>query len=194
MKSSANTNVADQDGDIINLPLIQENHRLRARVAELERLALRDSLTPLYNRRHFIDVLDRWIWRAHRYDHQGAVFFVDVDQLKTVNDQYGHDFGDQLLLAVANRLQSCVRRSDIAARIGGDEFGLLLENITIGQLESKALKISKSIAKKPVEYLGQNLDVSVSVGYAIIESGVSAAEMLRRADQSMYEAKAGKRV
>lgn len=169
--------------------MVAENQRLRARIAELEFLVRRDSLTPLYNRRHFIDVLDRWIWRAHRYGGQNAMFFVDVDQLKSVNDQYGHAFGDQLLMTVAKSLQSCVRRSDVAARIGGDEFGLLLENIKTDELESKAQKIAAIIAKRPVDHQGQILEISVSVGYAIIQGGVSAAEILRRADQSMYLSK-----
>lgn len=192
MTSAAIANLADQHHETANEPLMQEIQRLRARIAELEFLVRRDSLTPLYNRRHFIDVLDRWIWRAHRYGGHNALFFVDVDQLKSVNDRYGHDFGDQLLLGVAKSLQSCVRRSDVAARIGGDEFGLLLENIKQDELATKAQKITKIIAKRPVEHQGQILEVSVSVGYAVIEGSVSAAEILRRADQSMYQSKAGK--
>jgi diguanylate cyclase (GGDEF)-like protein len=174
------------------LSLAEENRQLRNRIAELERLVRRDTLTPLYNRRHFIDVLDRWSWRAHRYGGNFALFFIDVDQLKSVNDEYGHDAGDQLLIAIAKTLQNCVRRSDLAARLGGDEFGLLLENIKPEELEAKAEKIAKAVAKQVVDYNGSILKGSVSVGYTVIQGGASATELLLRADQSMYDVKNGK--
>jgi diguanylate cyclase (GGDEF)-like protein len=174
------------------LSLEEENKQLRARVAELERLVRRDTLTPLYNRRHFIDVLDRWSWRAHRYGGNFALFFIDVDQLKLVNDQYGHEAGDHLLIAIAKTLQNCVRRSDVVARMSGDEFGLLLENIKPNELQTKADKISKAVAKQAINYNGNILKSSVSVGYTVIQGGVASAELLSRADQSMYEAKKAK--
>ena len=81
--------------------LERENNQLKARVAELERLVACDTLTPLFNRRHFMDELDRWCWRAHRYGGDYGLLFLDVDNLKTVNDKLGHQAGDVLLLSIA---------------------------------------------------------------------------------------------
>ncbi len=189
---------ASRRGDLPDEPeteltLEEENKQLKARLAELERLVLRDTLTPLYNRRHFVDVLDRWSWRAHRYGGNYALLFIDVDQLKAVNDAHGHDAGDTLLVAIAKTLQSCVRRSDVVARMGGDEFGILLENIKPEELNAKAERIAKSVARQRIDYQGQILTPSISVGHTVIENGVSAAELLLRADRSMYKAKDAKR-
>lgn len=193
MKTNQMTGIAGSEHKPeTGLTLEEENRQLRTRIAELERLVRRDTLTPLYNRRHFIDVLDRWSWRAHRYGGQFALFFIDVDQLKAVNDQYGHDAGDQMLIAIAKTLQNCVRRSDVVARMGGDEFGLLLENIKPDALETKAEKITKAVAKLSVDYNGNTLKSGVSVGYTVVQGGVSATELLLRADQSMYESKKAK--
>ena len=175
-----------------NLSLEQENRELKKRIAELERLVLRDTLTPLYNRRHFIDVLDRWSWRAHRYGGDYGLFFIDVDQLKAVNDAHGHDAGDKMLVKIAETLQNCVRKSDVVARMGGDEFGILLENIKPKTLRDKAAKITKAVAKQRINYQDATLSPSISVGYTVIQGGVSPAELLLRADRAMYEAKNAK--
>ncbi|NJM50862.1 MAG: GGDEF domain-containing protein [Sphingomonadales bacterium] len=173
--------------------LMDENRQLRSRIGELERLVRRDILTPLYNRRHFTDILDQWIWRAHRYGGDYALMFIDVDQLKAINDRYGHDAGDKMLITIAKALQHNVRRSDVVARMGGDEFGILFENIKASALPEKAEKISKSIAKQWFDYNGETLKPAISVGFTMIEGGVAAAEHLARADRSMYEAKKEKR-
>jgi diguanylate cyclase (GGDEF)-like protein len=102
--------------------LERENAKLRKRIAELERLVATDSVTPLFNRRHFMEELDRWCWRAHRYGGSFGLLYCDVDRLKAVNDVQGHSIGDDILIGVAKALLAAVRKSDIAARIGGDEF------------------------------------------------------------------------
>ncbi|MFC4291146.1 GGDEF domain-containing protein [Sphingorhabdus arenilitoris] len=172
--------------------LEKENRQLLSRIAELERLVRRDTLTPLYNRRHFIETLDQWIWRAHRYGGDFGLMFIDVDQLKAINDQHGHDAGDKMLITIAKALQNSVRRSDIVARMGGDEFGMLLENINVTALPDKADKISKAISKQWFDYEGHSLKPAISIGFTAIEGGVAAAEHLTRADKSMYEAKQAK--
>ena len=171
----------------------QENMQLKLRIAELERLVLTDTLTPLYNRRHFMDILQRWIWRAHRYGENCGMLFIDVDQLKNVNDALGHQAGDNLLVAIAEMLKSSVRRSDIVARIGGDEFGILLERVDAASLPIKAHKIARAIAKHALHYDGAEIIPSVSVGYAMIEPNVSCAEILMRADKAMYADKTARR-
>lgn len=169
--------------------LESENRMLRARVAKLEELVLRDTLTPLYNRIHFIDMLDRWIWRAHRYDNKGGLLFIDVDQLKIVNDSFGHQAGDQLLVTIAQTLLAGIRRSDIAARISGDEFGIMLENIDQNALPLKAKQIARMVSGTRIIYEGQEIIPSISVGFAAIRAKTTPAELLKQADRSMYEAK-----
>lgn len=172
--------------------VMRENLDLKARIAELEAVVLMDTLTPLYNRRHFLDILERWIWRAHRYGNECGLLFIDVDQLKSVNDALGHQAGDQLLVSVATTLQNAVRRSDIVARIGGDEFGILLEKVDLKRLPGKAQKIAQAVASRAIDYNGVEILPSVSIGFAMIEAGVSSAEIMMRADRSMYAEKNGK--
>jgi len=189
-------NTADDSSapGVAKLPLTleQENMQLKARVAELERLVVCDTLTPLFNRRHFMEELDRWCWRAHRYGGEYGLLFIDVDSLKAINDRHGHSAGDALLIAVAKTLQSAVRRSDLAARVGGDEFAILLDNIPAGELPSKAERIAKSVGRLKIEHQGLSLTPSISAGYTVIAPGVKPAELLFRADRSMYAAKQAK--
>ncbi len=173
-------------------PLVLENIALKARVAELERLVLLDTLTPLYNRRHFMETLERWILSVRRYDRRCGLLFIDVDQLKNVNDAQGHLAGDQLLVSIAGTLQGIVRRTDIAARICGDEFGILLENIEAEELPAKAAEVAHAVAGQALTFNGYKIARSISVGYAVIGGDMSAAEILQQADQSMYANKPNK--
>jgi diguanylate cyclase (GGDEF)-like protein len=172
--------------------LTGENMVLKARIAELERLVLLDTLTPLYNRRHFMETLDRWILRARRYERRCGLLFIDVDQLKNVNDAQGHLAGDQLLISISETLQAMVRRTDIAARICGDEFGILLENIEPEALPAKAAEVARAVAGQMLNFNGHIITRSISVGYAAIEAQMSAADILQQADQSMYANKSKK--
>lgn len=169
--------------------LARENAALKARVAELERLVACDTLTPLFNRRHFMEELDRWCWRAHRYGGHYGLLFIDVDDLKAVNDRDGHVAGDFLLTTIAKALLGTVRRSDLVARIGGDEFGVLLDNIQESELARKAERVAAMVGKLKVDFNGARLSPSISAGYAVIEAGAKPSELLLRADRSMYAAK-----
>lgn len=172
--------------------LERENKQLKARVAELERLVVCDTLTPLFNRRHFMEELDRWCWRTHRYGGEYGLLFIDVDNLKAVNDGNGHLAGDALLIEIAKALLGAVRRSDIVARVGGDEFAILLDTIPQSELPGKAERITKVVSRLKVEHEGKALVPSVSAGYTAIEPGIKANELLLRADRSMYAAKQAK--
>lgn len=175
------------------LPALErENNQLKARIAELERLVACDTLTPVFNRRHFMEEFDRWCWRTHRYGGEYGLLFIDVDNLKTVNDTLGHQVGDLLLMAIAKGLLGTVRRSDLVARIGGDEFAILLDNIPEAQLAGKAERIAKVIGKLSIDHAGTTLKPSISAGYTPIEPGVKPSELLLRADRSMYAAKQAK--
>lgn len=181
----------DEQGDHSDA-LSRENRALKARIAELERLVACDTLTPLYNRRHFMDVLDRWCWRAHRYGGNYGLLFIDVDNLKAINDRHGHVVGDLMLQAVAKTLLASIRRSDLAARIGGDEFAVLLDNIPAAELAGKAERIEKAIGKQTFHHDGAKLGTGISVGYTMLEPGVKPTELIARADRAMYEAKQAK--
>jgi diguanylate cyclase (GGDEF)-like protein len=172
--------------------LERENNQLKARIAELERLVACDTLTPLFNRRHFMEELDRWCWRAHRYGGEYGLLFIDVDNLKTVNDRLGHQAGDVLLMAIAKALLGAVRRSDLVARIGGDEFAILLDNIPETELAGKAERIGKAISKLSIDHAGATLSPSVSAGFTPLAPGIKPSELLMRADRSMYAAKQAK--
>lgn len=172
--------------------LERENAKLRARIAELERLVSTDSLTPLFNRRHFMEELDRWCWRAHRYGGSFGLLYCDVDRLKAVNDVQGHGIGDDVLVGVANALLGAVRKSDIVARIGGDEFAVLLDTISLEQLGEKTASVRRLLDQLSLETRGPTMKVSVSVGAQLIESGSRAADILEAADKAMYAHKRSK--
>lgn len=177
--------------------LIAEIERLRAQVAALEErvgqldlLAHRDSLVDLPNRRNFIDRLERLIARVDRYGDPAAMLFVDLDGLKWINDKYGHAAGDQALIQVAQMLVGSVRKSDCVARIGGDEFGILLERADERGAWEKALRIVETVVGSQFCVDGNCLPLSVAVGVGPIEAGDDPLAVMARADKEMYRVKA----
>lgn len=172
--------------------LERENAKLRARIAELERLVASDTLVPLFNQRYFHEELDRWCWRAHRYGGSFGLLFLDVDQLKAVNDIQGHSAGDDVLREVAAILLSAVRKSDIVARVGGDEFAILLDTITAEQLPRKTASMQALLSELRVKTKGPTLTISVSVGSSLIDNSCRAADVIDAADKAMYAHKRSK--
>ena len=172
--------------------LERENAQLRKRVAELERLVATDTLTPLFNRRHFVEELERWCWRAHRYGGTYGLLYCDVDRLKSINDIQGHSIGDDVLRGVAKTILGGVRKSDIVFRIGGDEFTVLLDSISPEQLAEKTTAMQLLLADLPITTASASVAISVSVGGILIESGSKAGEILDAADKAMYAHKRSK--
>lgn len=172
--------------------LERENIALKARVLELERLVVCDTLTPAYNRRHFMNELSRWCWRKHRSGGDYGLLFVDVDNLKAVNDKHGHSVGDLLLIAVTEALLAAVRRSDIVARVGGDEFAILLADIPPEKICIKAEQITKAVDQLEIPHQNGRLFPHVSVGFTALESGIAPEDLLLRADRRMYAVKQAK--
>lgn len=172
--------------------LLRENLQLKARIAELERLTAMDTLTPLFNRRYLMQELDRWCWRAHRYGGTFGLLYLDVDRLKSVNDTHGHAAGDAVLCGIAEALGSATRKSDVIARIGGDEFAILLDSITGEKLREKAVSLRRQLTAFPVKTAGPVLKVDVSVGSCLIEGSSRASEVMIEADKSMYADKRSK--
>lgn len=154
--------------------------------------ALYDRLTDLPNRHLLNDYLHRALEKYRRdRDRKFAVFFLDLDRFKYVNDSLGHNIGDLLLIAIAQRLKTCLRASDVLARLGGDEFAILLEDLkTIEEATKLAERIQQSLAS-PFHLGIQEVFTSVSIGIAFSKPDLnSPEELLRNADIAMYEAKA----
>jgi diguanylate cyclase (GGDEF)-like protein/PAS domain S-box-containing protein len=161
---------------------------------KLARLALHDVLTGLPNRTLFADRLQQSVARAERSGHFLAVLFIDLDRFKPVNDVHGHAIGDLLLQAAARRLQSCLRATDTAGRIGGDEFVVLLADVVAdGDVKLCAGKILAAF-DQPFEIDGKSLRVSASVGMAMFPADAKQPdELMRLADIGMYAAKSAGR-
>ena len=166
-------------------------------IAELERgwqrahhLATHDPLTGLPNRQLLFDRLTHGLAAARRYGHRLAVLFLDMDRFKTINDTLGHGAGDLLLRGVGDRLERCVRRSDTVARIGGDEFSVVLDPIQQPQDAARAAQAILDRLCLPHKIEGRDLYLSPSLGIAVYpEAGHDSESLLRHADQAMYQAK-----
>lgn len=173
-----------------------ETIRLRQQVmqaAERENaLAYSDALTGLPNRQLFHDRLNMALAQAYRQLGKVALFFLDLDGFKAVNDQLGHDYGDLLLKQVAERLKTCVRTTDTVARLGGDEFTIILSIRDRDDAQKVAQKVLETI-RAPYDLNGKVADkVGTSIGIALYpQDGSQAADLMRKADNAMYGAKQG---
>ncbi len=158
---------------------------------QLRRQAFHDSLTGLPNRALFEDRVRHGVGRGLRGGQALSVLFVDLDDFKTVNDSLGHAAGDELLRQVAQRLDECIRGADTAARIGGDEFAVLVETADARETPLEVANRIHHALKAPFGVAGDEIFVHASVGIAIGDPGTSAEVLLRNADTAMYAAKAG---
>jgi len=157
---------------------------------ELYRSANYDQLTDLANRSMFMDRSNELLKQSRRYEQKFAMFFIDLDGFKSVNDSLGHDAGDQLLIKVAKRLKKCVRDSDIVARLGGDEFTVILNMITsLDDAKSGAQKIIENLSM-PFSIKGHQTQISASIGVSIYpDNGDDIELLMKKADSAMYLAK-----
>ncbi len=184
---------ADQLNDDENMRLLEENRNLRdalaqlqARITDLEQLADTDTLTPLPNRRAFLRRLDSVIRHCERHKTPAAILFIDLDGLKRINDEYGHYAGDLVLKHVAGQLSANLRASDMVARIGGDEFGLILDHLDQSDACAKAIALTQQIAATKVKIGSAKIVCTVTAGVAIVESGDTVEALMGRADDAMY--------
>ncbi|MGH9034726.1 MAG: diguanylate cyclase, partial [Acidimicrobiia bacterium] len=150
--------------------------------------ALHDGLTGLPNRTHFTSLVRSSGARLARHGGASTVLVLDLDNFRHVNDELGHEAGDRLLLAVAERLVSAVRVEDAVARLGGDEFAVLLEGTGVEGATRPAERLLAAIAS-PFSILGQEVTVTASIGVSGVEPDVDAGELIRRGDVAMYVAK-----
>jgi diguanylate cyclase (GGDEF)-like protein len=164
--------------------------RLQERVEQLDQLAHLDSLINLPNRRGFMRELERLIARVDRYGINAAMLFVDLDGLKMINDTFGHRAGDEALIQVAAMLSKGVRHSDVVARIGGDEFGILLESSDESAAQETAARLIDQISACELLHDGEPLPLSIAVGVGMIDALDTAQAVMDRADEAMYARKA----
>jgi diguanylate cyclase (GGDEF)-like protein len=173
------------------LPQAVTDRRLSDLLAlDLGMLATTDGLTALSNRRHF-EELARAEWaRFQRYGRPLSLLLLDIDNFKSINDRFGHDAGDLVLKAVAFICKTTKRQIDVAARIGGEEFVLLLPETDEADAEIAAERLRKAIQIHTRTLPGENLEVTISIGVAGASQAMSGFEvLLKRADEALYEAK-----
>lgn len=182
-----------------------QNQRLAEKLEisnkQLEKMAYHDPLTGLANRRWFQEQTQQALERSQRHTTKMALLLLDLDNFKQVNDEFGHEAGDQLLITVAERLRHCLRQTDTvvrkhskAARYGGDEFVILLEDFTsVADLEQTATRILQAVSE-PITINEKSCIATVSMGIAIYpDNAHDMAMLMRQADNAMYHAKAGGR-
>src|SRR3954469_23042840 len=200
-KSEGSGAMSDQLTDVVDVDdrdrLIEEISLLRGKVArlqerveQLDQLAHQDSLINLPNRRGFMRELERLISRVDRYGINAAMLFVDLDGLKMINDTFGHRAGDGALIQVANLLAKGVRHSDTVARIGGDEFGILLEASDENDAHETATRLVDQICSCEFVHDGDGVPLSVGIGVGMIDALDTAEVVMERADEPMYRRKA----
>jgi diguanylate cyclase (GGDEF)-like protein len=161
---------------------------------ELESLALKDSLTQLPNRHYFGQLLQQMVSTSNKEQQMSALMFIDLDNFKFVNDNYGHDAGDEVLIEISKRIQSAIRSDDTLCRLGGDEFALLLPNQVTPQLtEQICLRLLQQV-RQPLMVKDVRMPVSLSIGVAFCPvHSDDTATLLQLADEAMYRTKrAGK--
>jgi diguanylate cyclase (GGDEF)-like protein len=163
-------------------PAIENARRYR----QARKLADLDALTNLHNRRYFHETLAREATRAHRYDRKLSLVIFDIDDFKTINDRIGHLAGDAVLASVAERVQSVVRGADIACRVGGDEFAVILPESGLEDAEQLYKRVQFAVAARP---LGPFERIRLSAGLAELKPEDDAKTFFERADEALYRAK-----
>jgi len=163
---------------------------LRRKDDDLRHLAFHDALTGLPNRALLLDRMEQSIAVAARQNEKRGIMFIDLDRFKSINDSLGHDTGDALLKEIARRLRACLRKADTVARIGGDEFVVLLNDVTVPETYASVAQKVISNLSLPMDLAGTTMQVGVSLGIACFpHDGESAVDLMKHADMAMYEAK-----
>jgi len=190
-RSSSRTFSRDDRRDLEELaeragPAIDNARRFR----EARQLADLDALTGLHNRRYFHDTLAREVARAHRYDRRLALIIFDLDDFKAINDRIGHLSGDAVLADAADVISSVVRSADIACRVGGDEFAVILPESGMQEAEQLYARLQQELAQRPLADAGR---IRLSAGVAELARDDDSRSFFERADDALYSAKeAGK--
>ena len=174
--------------------LRERNRELQEAIGTIHAMATRDEVTGLHNRAFFTESLDHAVAQAARHGRGLALLFIDIDRFKLINDTLGHPAGDLALREIGSRIARCVRGSDIVARMGGDEFVAMIENVRAPEeMHEVAQKIIDAVAR-PLELERREIALSVSIGVALMPAdGRDGRTLMRNADVAMYRAKAAGR-
>ncbi|MCW8889506.1 MAG: GGDEF domain-containing protein [Sedimenticola sp.] len=168
---------------------------LQEEKAALSELVLTDPLTRLFNYRHFSQSLEQELERTHRTGHPTALIMMDLDHFKRVNDQWGHEAGNQVLRQIAELMVSLLRKIDVPCRYGGEEFALILPGTPLPRAINAANRLREVIEATPIEVDGGPLFITASMGVGVYrrESHFSAEAFVKQVDNLLYEAKAAGR-
>jgi diguanylate cyclase (GGDEF)-like protein len=157
---------------------------------ELERLATTDGMTGIYNRRHFLALADREWARARRYGRPISFLMIDIDYFKSINDEFGHQVGDEMIVHLANLARDCKRECDVLARIGGEEFALLLPETDLAQAQVVAERLRSEVAANSLVVASRSIPATVSIGVATSVAAMNdVSHLMKAADQALYDAK-----
>ncbi|MGG4451304.1 bifunctional diguanylate cyclase/phosphodiesterase [Brevibacillus porteri] len=183
--------ITDEDGNVTKLLLVTRDVTDRKQSEEtIHHLAYHDALTDLPNRRMYVQQLSKEMMQAKRFQSNLAVLFLDMDRFKDVNDSFGHDVGDMLLIEASKRLQACLKPGDVVARLGGDEFTIMQNHL---QDRNEASALAEQIMnqlQRPFELEGHVFNVSCSIGIALYpQDGDNPEDLLKRADTALYTVK-----
>jgi diguanylate cyclase (GGDEF)-like protein len=160
---------------------------------KIQRQATTDGLTGLINHKTFYEILEKELLRSRRYGGQISLIMVDVDNLKKINDTYGHRAGDKVIREIGRKIKECIRQIDTAARYGGDEFAVILPNTSLGDATIVAQRMVNAVASSPATWKKELISLSISVGLGQYDADTHPEDITSRSDQALYSAKkAGK--
>jgi diguanylate cyclase (GGDEF)-like protein/PAS domain S-box-containing protein len=185
------TAIHDDDGRVVSyVSVFSDNTEMRRKEERLRDLAFHDQLTGLPNRAYFQELFEHAVRRAQRQGNCFALLYLDLDRFKHINDTLGHLVGDQLLQAMARRIQSQVRGEDVVARLGGDELTVLIEDIAHNDEPARVARKLLEVLRQPFDIEHKQLHVTVSIGISLFpQDGRDTVTLLKNADAAMYLAK-----
>jgi len=158
-------------------------------VNDLKELAYKDQLTSLFNRQYMYDYIQLKLLEYEHFKKDFAIIFIDIDHFKNINDEYGHDIGDEVIKMVANTLKNYIRTDDIAVRWGGEEFILLCSGISDHYLNEFADLLKILVSESGYNYNNESISVTISIGATKVKAHDTKDKVINRADQLMYESK-----
>ena len=172
-------------------PIATEVIELRRNLAELSDLIRTDTLTGIANYRYFLMALEQEIERTQRSGQPTSLIMVDIDFFKKVNDQWGHEVGNQALIHLSSLLQQTVRKLDIPCRYGGEEFAIILPDTPLTASIPVAERIRESVEKTPLNVAGKLLNMTISLGISTYteQQKITVSELVKQADEYLYKAK-----
>lgn len=160
---------------------------------KIQHQATTDGLTGLANHKTFYEILEKELWRSRRYGGQISLIMIDIDNLKRINDTYGHRAGDKVIREISKKIKECIRQIDTAARYGGDEFAVILPNTSIKDAFVVAKRMVDVVAQSPATWKKEQIALSISVGVGQYDADTNPEDITSGSDRALYTAKqAGK--